>query len=743
MRLYLVVFVALFPFILLANEDELRNEVWVDGSTFYKSINHRKKSTIYFKQWSDYIPQFLEDENYYTAMQLDRSFTPLPSFRHHIPNLSGLAALRSDSILNDYLSFLERLGRTRGFNYLVLPDTTGLSSLEKSVLQKANQKSPYFFLKKSFINYSVPSTKREFAAEVQEAPVIWVARQGQNLSKIGKWASKYLTPQEFEFFDKLRMARENAFIPVHALPEHLKMTIFEQGVIAIDEQHQLPVEGKEITYLGDNPMLKYWLKKHRKVLDHRKKGAIAIVDANYSEIPQENDIVISYAPRSYSPQITQIILPFDMEGFELTFCKMLFGSKGIYGNSEEGRLVRNHQYLGISDPFGEGMERSFISKIDSLGALAISKYATPGIQLAVARNGHLVFDDTYGYYTYDSLKAVTDTTLYDVASLTKVLATLPAVALLVDQGKLALDDSISNYLKDFTGSNKSGITIRQLLAHNSGLRSYIPFWRMMMDGDRLDAFYYKSAEDEALDIRTYGLEPHPILQDTLRNFIIDSDLIKDPTKYNYSDLGFMILHLVVEKASGKPFDQFLNDEFYRPLEMRRTVFNPLKKGFLLEEIAPTEYDHRYRNDQVWGEVHDRNASVFGGVAGHAGLFSTAADISKMMQMLLNGGYYGGKRYLSHEVLESFNMRYFENNRRGLAWDKKAKNGGLAADKASDRSFGHSGFTGSFVWADPETNVVFVFLSNRIYPNSDNWKLSELNTRTNMHNAIYESLYIAE
>jgi CubicO group peptidase (beta-lactamase class C family) len=394
--------------------------------------------------------------------------------------------------------------------------------------------------------------------------------------------------------------------------------------------------------------------------------------------------------------------------------------------------------LGYSPPCLEDVDEEYINSVDEIAAEGIRNYATPGCQLSVVKNGSIVFEKSYGYFTYDSLKAVDRRTIYDLASITKVIATLPSIALLIDQGKIDLDDSISQHLPGFVSSNKSNVTIKQLLAHNGGIRSYIPFWRWAMNGDRLESFYYKTKEDEKQDIRSYGIEFHPAMRDSLTAWITKSDLIKNTENYNYSDLGYMILHLLVESVAEQPFDQFVEENFYQPMGLNIS-FNPINKGFSYQTIAPTEFDERYRNEQVWGEVHDRNAHVFGGVAGHAGLFANATDLAKMMYMLTNGGYYAGQQFLKKETLELFNIRYFKNNRRGLGWDKKDWNKDAASSLASDSSFGHTGFTGTMVWADPGTDLIYVFLSNRIYPDSNNDKLMELNIRTEIHDVIYKSI----
>lgn len=740
MRIFFVAVVLFYSLIAHSNEEKDKNEVWVNGSSFYQSIPHKKKSTIYFETWSPYIQRMLEDEDYFVAMQLDTSFDPLPADREKLPNLTSLAAIQSEDLLNDYFTFLEHYGRSQGFNYLILPNEANLNNFERRVLELASLKSPYYFIEKEYLSYSIPEVKKDFDAEKLGHPTIWIVNQDDNLSKIQRWSSKYLSDDQVDFFASLRESREQMYFPTFELPEHLKTDLFKEAVIAIDGNQVLPLTDQTIVYLGNDLSLHNWLSQYVNVLSYRKNGIRTIVDLRNEDLEVlENDIVLAEEYQAGVNASAQVIIPISLENESFFLSKMLFGSMAINGMHPEGRIIHDHRFIGHSNPQYEKMNEEYLNAIDSMAAHAIKNYATPGMQLSIIKNGNFVLEKNYGFQTYDSLKAVNDETLYDVASLTKVLATLPAIALLIDREKLALDDSVSQYLPEFSGSNKSGLTIRQLLAHNGGLRSYIPFWSMMMGGDRLDPFYYKTPEDEALDRRTFGFEPDPILLDTLKSFLIRSELIKNPGTYNYSDLGFMVLHLVVEAIAGMPFDEFVDSEFYHSMGLEHTMFNPLSKGIDIARIAPTEYDHRYRNYQVWGEVHDRNALVFGGVAGHAGLFSTASDVSKIMGMLLNGGYYGGKRYLSEEVLKQFNIRYFEKNRRGLGWDKKDGMRDSASKYASDSSYGHTGFTGTMVWADPEQEIIFVFLSNRIYPDAENWRLGQYNTRTLMHDAVYMSI----
>lgn len=741
MRVYIrIVFMLLFVPV-FASDAENREEVWIDGNSFYKSIKHQKQSTLYFERWSDFITQFLEDEDYYVALQLNETFDPLPTDGITLPSLRTLAAIGDQDLRKDYYRFLESFGRANGIHHMVLPDSVGFSKYEREVIREAGSHSPFYFLSHSFLSHSLPDSKREFENEAEEKPTIWIAGQDESTKKLNRWGNKLSDDSRFSFYAQLRESKKVEFIPAYELPLSLTRSLYTSSIAAIDGDQRLPIRTKAVSYLGTDRHLKARLQKYAQVLDHRVDGVIAIVDQRDGQSATESDDIVIKKRMSSEDLSTLIIPDIDLIGQDAIIAKMLFGAEGISGRADHpnARQIANHKFLGYSDPYWEGLDDLHLQWVDSLAAHAIRKYATPGMQLAVVKNGSVVMERSYGYFTYDSIQPVSTNTIYDIASITKVVGTLPAVALLVDQGQIQLDDSLSVHLPEFSKSNKAQVTIRQLLAHNAGLLSYVPFWSMMMDGDRLDAFYYKTPEDEANDIRTYGLEPHPSMLDSLKSFIVKSKLIKNPGEYNYSDLGFMILHLLVEKVSGMSFDQFLTQNFYRPMGMESTYFNPKSGGISFRNIAPTEYDMRYRNYQVWGEVHDRNALVFGGVAGHAGLFSNATDLAKMMSMFINGGYYGGKSYLSKETLDQFNFRHFENNRRGLGWDKKDGKKDSASSLASDRSFGHTGFTGTMVWADPEEDLIFVFLSNRIYPDANNWKLGELNTRTQMHDVIYQSL----
>jgi len=219
--------------------------------------------------------------------------------------------------------------------------------------------------------------------------------------------------------------------------------------------------------------------------------------------------------------------------------------------------------------------------------------------------------------------------------------------------------------------------------------------------------------------------------------------LKDPDQYKYSDLGFMMLQQLVEAVAKMSLEQYLFVNFYRPMGLHYTAFNPLEKGYEIFEIAPTEFDYHYRKELIWGKVHDRNAAIFGGVAGHAGLFSSAKELAIIMRMLLNNGFYGGKQYLKASTIDEFNKRYFAGNRRGLGWDKLDPDIENASLQVSSSSFGHTGFTGTMVWADPEHDLIYTFVSNRVYPESSNNKLQRNDYRRKIQTTIYDAFLTME
>ena len=406
--------------------------------------------------------------------------------------------------------------------------------------------------------------------------------------------------------------------------------------------------------------------------------------------------------------------------------------------------------LSYALPEMQGMDSRTLNKIDLIVEEAIKNGATPGCQVLVARNGSVILERGYGYYTYDSIMPVDTRTIYDLASITKVAATTQVVMKLYEQGLLDLDQTFGAYLPELTGTNKENLKIRDVLAHQSGLRAFYPFWQYTIKNHEQVLRYYKQYPDiNYQNTVAYGMFAAEDLKDSLWQWTIDTQLRKNGrgqqlSDYKYSDLGFYLLQMLVERVSGTPLDVYTDSVFYRPMGMSTLAFNPLCK-FQLKRITPTENDTHFRQVLVWGTVHDQIAAMKGGVSGHAGLFGNAHDIAKIMQMHLQNGNYGGIKFLEKDVIDEFTSYQSDISRRGLGWDKPEKKGEFSpvSSYASYESYGHSGFTGTIAWADPTFNLVFVFLSNRIYPSSSNNKLSEFKIRKRIQDLVYESMWSFE
>ncbi len=418
------------------------------------------------------------------------------------------------------------------------------------------------------------------------------------------------------------------------------------------------------------------------------------------------------------------------------------------GNFAEGLgKTTNKIRLGERTPEQMNMEPKCFATIDSIVQRGIAQKAYPGCQVLVAKDGYIVHNKSYGNYTYDSDSSpVTNETLYDVASVTKIAATTLAVMKLVDTQKIKLDDPLSMYLPYLKHTNKADITIKEALSHIARLQAFVPFWKDAVKENKVEKGLHLCNHEDSNNY--VQIADHFFVEKDYREEILhkiaDTKLLSEK-KYVYSDFGFILLGDLVEKVSGVPLDVFMKKHFYQPLEMEHTAFNPLQSGFSIQAIAPTENDNHFRFTQIQGYVHDENAALMGGVAGHAGLFSNATDLANLFQLLLNKGIYGKQSLLSKEVIDKFNTRYYvaNQNRRALGFDKpliSGKNTHVSTE-VSSYSFGHSGFTGTFVWVDPKYDIVYIFLSNRVYPNVDDNKLSKLNIRTDIQEQIYKSLNI--
>lgn len=368
----------------------------------------------------------------------------------------------------------------------------------------------------------------------------------------------------------------------------------------------------------------------------------------------------------------------------------------------------------------------------------------PGCRIIASKNGIVFYDKSFGYQTYDINHPVNSNTIYDVASLTKVLATDLAVMHLYETGKLSLDKTVGDYLSWTKGTDKANLKIRDLLLHQAGLKSWIPFYKETLDANgNLNADLYKEKPSKEYSVQVAkDLYVRNDYTDTIWNRILTSPL-ENKGRYVYSDLDYYFLASIVQQITGMRIDKYVEEQFYKPMGLKHISYRPLEK-LNADDIAPTENDVAFRHRLLKGYVHDQGAALFGGVQGHAGIFATADDVATIFQMLLNKGEYKGRRYLQAKTVELFTAYNSKISRRGLGFDKPANDnndGGPTGDRVTGYAFGHQGFTGTCAWADPATGVVFVFLSNRVYPTADNNKINKLSVRTVAQDYVYEALGI--
>jgi len=415
------------------------------------------------------------------------------------------------------------------------------------------------------------------------------------------------------------------------------------------------------------------------------------------------------------------------------------------GNSMEG-LDR----LKYSMPEELELNSEDLAEIDSIVYEGIRAQAFPGAQVWIAKSGKVIYNKTFGKHTYDGQHKVKPTDLYDLASVTKIISTLPAIMKLDGEGELSLDDPLGKHLKMVKGTDYEHLILRDILAHQAGLASWIPFYNKTLHHGlpRYDLYSTDSSETYSVRIAE-NLYMKKAYQDTIFYRILHRAKI-DPNKgYKYSDVGYYLLKEMVEEMTKTGISDFNQKHFYRHLGMNYTTFLPREK-FPLRQIVPTEQDQVFRKQLIHGDVHDPGAAMLGGVGGHAGLFSTANDLGKILQMYLQEGSYAGKNYLKAEVLKEYSRCQFcvdsipyseEENRRGAGFDKPQVHGepGPTCECISFKSYGHSGFTGTYAWVDPEEEVVYIFLSNRVYPDATNKKLVSMNIRTRIQEVIYNAI----
>ncbi len=436
--------------------------------------------------------------------------------------------------------------------------------------------------------------------------------------------------------------------------------------------------------------------------------------------------------------------------------QMLFGTDPIAGSSpvdvydllQEGSGIQLPALmrLGYSNPESQGMNSDSLQKIDSLATELIQHQAAPGCQIVVVKNNHIVFRKAYGFFTYDSITPVTDHSMYDLASLTKIVCTAPVLMKLFDEHKYEVEDKFANYFPEFGNSNKSDLTLKDFMLHQGKLVAWIPFYKSTLISpdtlNVLDHSYYGKVPSFRFNIPVSdSLYLRSDYRDTIFQKILDSKLL-DEKKYLYSDIGFYFMPRFVQQLTQQGFEPYFNKNFVKPLSLRYTAFNPLSKQYSKNQIAPTEVDNYYRHRVIQGYVHDMGAAMLGGISGHAGLFSTATDVATIMQMILNHGTYGDVTYFNANTFSKFTTRDPELSRRALIFDMPElidSSTAYVSPLASKKTFGHQGFTGTCTWVDPEHKLIYVFLSNRTYPDSKINLLHKNRYRRKIQEVIYKSI----
>lgn len=399
--------------------------------------------------------------------------------------------------------------------------------------------------------------------------------------------------------------------------------------------------------------------------------------------------------------------------------------------------------------------KSLNDTIEDIIREAISKNAFPGCQIVMAKNGKVFYEKSFGYLTYDKKISITDNNLYDLASLTKILSSAPSLMKLYGQKKFALTDNLSKYATSLKGTNKERLRICDILTHQAGLRSWVAIWPKALDSNkklRADAFSTTRTSTFSYPV-SKGMYTTKAFREEVLDIVRTSKL-NESRRYLYSDLGLYFVPEMVHTLSGKKFTDYLSDNIYAPIGANTMCFEPLAK-YSLARIAPTENDRYMKRGQVQGYVHDEGAALLGGVSGHAGLFASANDVAKIMQMYLQEGYYGGVQVLEADVVRKFSQeRMFASNknRRGLLFDKPYLESERAEQKESDDNesdgvypcseastlcFGHTGFTGTYTWADPKDGLLLVFVSNRVYPTRQNRNIYYLDVRQRLLKLAYK------
>ncbi len=468
----------------------------------------------------------------------------------------------------------------------------------------------------------------------------------------------------------------------------------------------------------------------------------------------EEEIWTALNVKSYADAI--LYVPVQNPVMQSLAAQIIFGGVGARGRLPADLSPQFPAGSGIDTPEGLRLRYSPPELVnmdsqmlaDSIYAIVnegIAQKAFPGAQVLVAKNGHVVYYQAFGHHTYEDSAAVRMDDLYDLASITKISAATPAVMKLYEMNLLQLDAPLANYYPAFKRSNKSAITVREVLAHNARLKAWIPFWRnTVKKNGRFKARTLRPDSTAKYPVQvTENLWLHHKYRDKMFKAIRRSPLNEKPG-YVYSDLSFYLWPDIVRSLTGVDFETFLSQQFYNRLGAASLGYNPVRK-YPLWRIVPTERDTFFRKTLLHGRVHDEGAGMLDGVSGHAGLFGAANDLAKLMQLYLNGGTYGGEQILNPQTIVEFTRCQYcdQGVRRALGFDRPlleySDKESYVARSAGPHSFGHTGYTGTYTWADPDNGLLLVFFTNRVYPTRDNRKITELSIRRRLHQVLYDAV----
>ena len=611
--------------------------------------------------------------------------------------------------------------------------------------------------------------------------VLWSVLPALGLALV---SCRSITDQEAEWKKRQQieasltlLENRHNLIPLARL-DTLKIAVLSVGVTTISEFQRMAANYSKVNFLNlpaiftpaELQSIQSKLKEYNLVLaGFHQISATPEVNQLIDFLSQEKTSVITFFQKASELANLKIksdglILAFDNDSLPQSLStQLIFGGIGAKGKLTEpmgnnypagsGIQIEKSIRLKYTLPEEIGMQSAKLNgAMDSIVNNALDKKAFPGCNVLVAKDGKIIFRKAYGYHTFEKLHPTQLSDLYDLASVTKVSGGAPGILKLYDEGKIGLDKPVADYLPDwknrlFHRSDKSDVTIRELYAHQSGLIPFIGFYRQTMENGKPSPKWYTSVPDKK---HTLCVAPGMYLDRKFQK-VVNDEIRKTPLKtrgkYVYSDLPLVITPQIVERLSGKSFTEFLDAEFYKPLGASALTYNPLDR-FPKEQIVPTELDNYYRFQLIQGTVHDESAAVLGGISGNAGLFASADDLAKLMQMYLQMGTYGGKQYVSEATMKEFTRAQFPQtkNRRGLIFDKPSLNldslkpaEAYPCPEASPESFRHSGFTGTFVWMDPKCGLMYIFLSNRVCPTRNNNLISDLNVRTEILSTVYKQL----